>query len=253
MDSYLVVSGAPDSNELNTESILNLAIAFVFSGRHITVPGINLPLRSVLLDREKFTIYGVIEGAASTDEQTIIVRVGINSGSIVAGVVSHEKPRYCIFGQTVNVAKRTCAMSQPGKILVTNVVQTVVAMHQKDTFVFEKYQSLECGMMNIQTHILLKNAHLSVWEIADAIKGADESIDGYKELHKMEGATMWEKIRIDVARQRQVIDAFRPGPSRTRRALTRLQSMKSRFRTAQSNDSGVSMNENVESVVCSIV
>ncbi|EPB72737.1 adenylate/guanylate cyclase catalytic domain protein [Ancylostoma ceylanicum] len=55
------------------------------------------------------------------------VRVGISCGPVVAGVVSQEKPRYCIFGQTVNIAKQIRSFSLPGRILLTNSVRALVA------------------------------------------------------------------------------------------------------------------------------
>ncbi|ETN68594.1 heme NO binding associated [Necator americanus] len=233
MDSYLVVSGAPNPSDCHAENMLNLAIGFVFSGRSIVVPGMNLPVR---------------------------VRVGISCGPIVAGVVSHEKPRYCIFGQTVNIAKEIRSLSLPGRILLSNVVKTTVSKNQKSFFKFQQHQTVEVGNIKMLTHFLEKNEKLSVWEISDIEKGFSfyvgptDSIDGYKELHSAEGAELWESAKNVVLRKQQVIDAFRPGPSRTRRALTRLQSVKRKFRAAQSNDSGVSMSEpNVESVVCSVM
>ncbi|VDK59780.1 unnamed protein product [Cylicostephanus goldi] len=104
------------------------------------------------------------------------------------------------------------------------------------------------------THYLEKNEKLSVWDICDIEKGPEESIDGYKELHSTEGAEQWDSAKNAVIRQQQVIDAFRPGPSRTRRALTKLQSSKLKYRAAQSYDSGISISEpNVESTVCCIM
>ncbi|KAK5964970.1 Adenylate/guanylate cyclase catalytic domain protein, partial [Trichostrongylus colubriformis] len=133
------------------------------------------------------------------------VRVGISCGSIVAGVVSHEKPRYCIFGRTVNVAKQVCAYSQPGKILVTNSVRTTVTKHHNSQFIFRQYLPIECGTMKMLTHFLEKNEKLSVWEIAGVEKEPTQSIDGYKELNDTEHDAEWERAKATIVRKQQVI------------------------------------------------
>lgn len=62
----------------------------------------------------------------SFQEQTFNIRIGIHSGSVVAGIVGVKKFAYDIWGDTVNTAARMEQNSEPGKINISEVTYKLV-------------------------------------------------------------------------------------------------------------------------------
>ncbi|XP_055332536.1 atrial natriuretic peptide receptor 1-like [Paramacrobiotus metropolitanus] len=86
-DSYMVVSGLPKRN----------------GSAHAQELG--LLAQTLIHSYSKFT---------KTSETAL--RVGLHSGSCVAGIVGNKTPRYCLFGDTVNTASRMLLYSQDDHI-----------------------------------------------------------------------------------------------------------------------------------------
>ncbi|MBS1538272.1 MAG: tetratricopeptide repeat protein [Bacteroidetes bacterium] len=105
-DAYLAVCGLPIANEKHAENVVNAA----------------LEIREFMEKRRQ-----------NLGKKTFEVRIGINSGSVVAGIVGLKKFAYDIWGDTVNTAARMEQNSEAGKI---NVSETTYAL-VKDKFTCE--------------------------------------------------------------------------------------------------------------------
>ncbi|KAJ3128427.1 hypothetical protein HK098_004504 [Nowakowskiella sp. JEL0407] len=79
-DSYMVVSGVPHRNEDHAGVIATMALHFLEY------------VKSFKMKQDP--------------EASVQLRIGINTGPVVAGVVGLKMPRYCLFGDTVNTSSR---------------------------------------------------------------------------------------------------------------------------------------------------
>ncbi|MBE9129581.1 MULTISPECIES: adenylate/guanylate cyclase domain-containing protein [unclassified Coleofasciculus] len=105
-DAYMVVGGLPVAMANHAEAIANMALEM----------------------QEAISRFQADIG------ESFQIRIGINTGTVVAGVIGINKFIYDLWGDAVNVASRMESSGVPGKIQVTT--QTYERL--KDKFVFEE-------------------------------------------------------------------------------------------------------------------
>ncbi|XP_039992208.1 guanylate cyclase 2G [Xiphias gladius] len=115
-DAYMVASGLPISNgnkhalEISTMALHFLSAIKVFRIRHMPT-------------------------------ESLAIRIGIHSGPVVAGVVGTTMPRYCLFGDTVNMASRMESNSLPLKIHISQSTADILV--QAGSFELEERGEIE--------------------------------------------------------------------------------------------------------------
>ena len=84
--------------------------------------------------------------------ESLQIRIGINTGSVIAGVIGIKKFIYDLWGDSVNVASRMESHGQPGYIQVT----TATYAKLKDKYLLEPRGTVEVkGRGEMMTYWLL--------------------------------------------------------------------------------------------------
>ena len=124
-DAYMVVAGVPNPIADPNETIAQLALDIRSTVSQFKEPGTGTP---------------------------VAVRIGINSGTVVAGVIGNRKFAYDLWGDAVNVAARMEATGEIGKIQATDEFAATL----QDRFDFESRGEIDIkGKGKIATSFLM--------------------------------------------------------------------------------------------------
>jgi adenylate cyclase len=122
-DSYLVVGGLPDLRANHTEAVAEMALEMLAALED--------------LNRER----GI----------KLALRIGINSGPVVAGVIGRKKFTYDLWGATVNLAHRMQSSGLPNRIHLTADTGELL----RNKFVFTQRGTVDCkGLGKVRTCLL---------------------------------------------------------------------------------------------------
>ena len=109
-DEYFVASGVPDSRADHAAAVAELALAL----------------------QEKVAEFRWDDGAPFQ------LRIGINSGPLVGGIIGEEKFVYDVWGDTVNLGSRMESQGLPGKIQLTPAAKKAIEEQAEGRFTFER-------------------------------------------------------------------------------------------------------------------
>jgi adenylate cyclase len=122
-DSYLVVGGLPEPRARHAEAVAEMALEMLTA------------LAS--LNRERGT--------------SLSLRIGINSGPVVAGVIGRRKFAYDLWGATVNLAHRMQSSGLPNRINVSGGTYELL----RGKFTLTERGTIQCkGLGKIRTYLL---------------------------------------------------------------------------------------------------
>ncbi len=122
-DCYMLVGGVPEPDSNHADSVARMALVML----------------------------NIIDQINTKTNQTLKVRIGINSGPVSAGVIGKEKFIYDLWGDTVNVASRMETYGSNDKIHVTHNTY----LQLKDQYSFSKREKMDIpGKGEMKTYFL---------------------------------------------------------------------------------------------------
>uniref|UniRef100_A0AC35U7X7 Guanylate cyclase n=1 Tax=Rhabditophanes sp. KR3021 TaxID=114890 RepID=A0AC35U7X7_9BILA len=230
MDLFIITCGVPEPKINHASNICDLGMCLLWEVQKIKVPHINLPL---------------------------LIRIGISTGHVVAGLIGTSHIRFSVIGETINVARTIATYSKPGKILISNTTKQSLSHTESDYNLenngFIKTQTKKA----VYTHFLISNEKKSLWQLVGRTD-VDRTSNGYDLINDHAIASDWQEMETVIQRQENVIGTLRSSKNRKgfRVAAEKIRAIRLHLHNKLNNeslDSGISQNsESNQSSVCNI-
>ncbi|MDB4963658.1 MAG: family 3 adenylate cyclase [Myxococcales bacterium] len=120
---------------------------------YLVVAGIPQPIadHAIAISHMAIDMLAAIAEYSERTSSNLAIRVGIHSGSVVAGVIGQKKFIYDLWGDTVNTASRMESAGVPGRIHLSEVTQLAI----RDEFELEDRGPIEIKGKGLMTTFLL--------------------------------------------------------------------------------------------------
>ncbi|XP_022437910.1 guanylate cyclase soluble subunit beta-1 isoform X3 [Delphinapterus leucas] len=138
-DKYMTVSGLPEPCIHHARSICHLALDMM-----------------------------EIAGQVQVDGESVQITIGVHTGEVVTGVIGQRMPRYCLFGNTVNLTSRTETTGQKGKINVSEYTYRCLMTPENSDPQFHLEHRGPVSMKG-------KKEPMQVWFLSRKITGTEET------------------------------------------------------------------------------
>ena len=135
------------ATSLGLEKIKTIGDAYMVAGGLPT----NDDEHAIRVTKMALGMYEDLDAFNKENGMELGMRIGINSGPVVAGVIGHSKFSYDLWGNTVNTASRMESTCLPGKVQVSPSTYEQIKGH----FDVQENQVIECkGLGQIMTYFV---------------------------------------------------------------------------------------------------